>query len=290
MPYPRPVQGGLHIGDLVHDIWKMEITVGSVYRSLGDHPLDRIGAGIMDKSGVTVDQREVRAPTWSIVHVLRGTGRYIDARGRTFALAPGWCFQRVPHVPQSTYLDPRSGWLEGFIDLGPRLHLPLADMRVLPTDPPAWRWEGQVGFADRLLAFRRDLEVADEGSLPGLLTRGLALALEPFAAARPEVTRDPIDEACRLLAEESERRIDLASWCRARGLDYERFRKEFTRRTGLPPHRYRIRRRIDRACALLRDGRSVQDVAAALGYPSPFEFSAQFRAHLGVPPSRWRAG
>jgi len=277
------------MGDLDVSIWKMDIPVRSVYRSLGRGRFDRIGAGVMDKSGMTVDHRERRTEAWSLILVLRGRGRYVDHHGRIYDLQADSCFQRVPGVPHTNYIDPASGWLEVFIELGPSLHRPLAELRILPQDPPAWRLPKGHGMRPRMLDLVEALSAAPERGLPHLVARIIEAGVLALAAAEPPPpAADPIDAACRLLAEESSRRIDLAAWCAAQDLSYERFRKDFRRRTGLPPHRYRIRRRIDRACALLRSGLSVQTVAAELGYPSPFEFSAQFRAHLGVPPSRWR--
>lgn len=72
------------------------------------------------------------------------------------------------------------------------------------------------------------------------------------------------------------------------GISYARLRKAFRARFGVSPGRYRIERRLALAASLLRhDGRGVAEVAAILGYPSPFAFSAQFRARFGKPPSRW---
>ena len=276
------------MGDLDASIWKMEVPLRNTYRSLGRRAFDRIGAGVMDKSGVAVDMRERRMEAWSLIHVLRGRGRYVDQRGRGWDVSPGWCFQRIPGTPHSTYLDPASNWLEVFVELGPRLHQPLAELGVLPPDPPAWALPSGSAVRRRMLDLVQDLAAATSRGLPLMVARIIDIGVTALGEAEaPAPASDPIDEACRLLAEESSRRIDLAAWCASRSLDYERFRKDFRQRTGLPPHRYRIRRRIDRACALLRSGLSVQAVAAELGYPSPFEFSAQFRAHLGVPPSRW---
>lgn len=284
-----PADGPLPMGDLDGSIWKMDIPVRNVYRSLGRGMFDRIGAGVMDKSGVTVDHRDRRMEAWSLILVLRGRGRYLDHRGRSYDLRPDSCFQRLPGLPHTNYIDPSSGWLEVFIELSPSLHRPLAELRVLPQDPPAWQLPQGHGLRPRMLDLVGALAAAPERGLPHLVARIIEAGVLALAAAEPPPpAADPIDAACRLLAEESSRRIDLAAWCAAQGLSYERFRKDFRRRTGMPPHRYRIRRRIDRACALLRSGLSVQAVAAELGYPSPFEFSAQFRAHLGMPPSRWR--
>lgn len=110
-----------------------------VYRQLGAR--QRIGAGIMDKAGIAVDQRERREGTWSLILVGRGHGRYLAGDGRAWDLRPGCCFMRVPGVEQSTYLHPDSAWLEGFVDLGPALWAALAAARVLRDDPPVWTWD-----------------------------------------------------------------------------------------------------------------------------------------------------
>lgn len=255
------------------------------YRLLGGR--DRIGAGVMHKAGIAVDQRERREANWSLVLVVRGRGRYVAADARSWDLRPGICFMRVPGVAQSTFLDPNSGWIEVFIDLGAGLWSALAAARVLREDPPVWAWGADPATPRRIAALADAISDADERDLPRRYLDVVAVAVEAQAAAAPAPADDPIDAACRWLGEDAAVRQGLRGWCAARGLDYERFRKDFAARIGAPPHQYRIRRRLDRACSLLRAGRSVAQVAAELGYPSPFEFSAQFRRHLGVPPSRW---
>ena len=73
------------------------------------------------------------------------------------------------------------------------------------------------------------------------------------------------------------------------GLSYERIRKLFMKQIGVSPHAYRIRRRLDRACELLREGKaSVSEIAERLGYADPFTFSRQFTKERGTSPSAYR--
>jgi AraC-like DNA-binding protein len=273
---------------------KMEalLTPRMVFRSMaGPGGWSRIGAGVMDKRAVTVDHRAFDPPTWSLIYVLRGGGAYATADGRTWRIGPGWCFQRVPGIIHTTSIDPSSGWLETFIDLGPDLHRALNGMQVIPSDPLAWDWGLTAARRDRFTTLAEDLAQASERRLPALCVRILGLAVEALqAAARGTDGEDEIDRACRLLADPTQGRIGLRAWCRRQGLDYDRFRKAFQRRVGMPPHQYRLRRRMDRACELLQTtDRSIAAIAAELDYPTAYEFSAQFRARLGLPPSRYRA-
>lgn len=263
----------------------------TVYRTMGRGTAwDRIGAGIMDKQGVSVDHREYRPRTWSLVYVLRGRGAYRAADGRHWQLEPGACFQRVPGRAHSTVLEPDSGWVEAFIDLGPTLHQALAAMQVLAEEPPVWMWGHEAGRVARFSALIDDLADAGEARLPGLCVRILGLAVDALRRPGADGEDDAVDRACQLLADQAATRLDLRSWCRRERLDYERFRKAFQRRLGMPPGQYRIRRRMDRACELLQTtDRSVAAIAAELGYATAYDFSAQFRARMGVPPSRYRA-
>ncbi len=260
------------------------------YRSMGGgSALERIGAGVMDKAGRRADHTDYLAPTWSVVWILRGTGRYRDAHGRTATLAAGDCFQRWPGLRHTTVIDPDSGWRECFIDLGPALHRALAGMGVLRPDPAAWTAPAEPDRLDRWCRLIADLVHAREADLPRLCAQSQSLAV---AIVHPESrSPDPIDRACALLATSVNDRLDLAAFCAGEGLSYEAFRKRFRRRTGVSPGQYRIRRRIERACQLLQSTtQPVAAIAAELGYASPFEFSAQFRRHMGLPPRRYRGG
>lgn len=263
----------------------------SIYRALGrTSAWERIGAGVMDKAGVTRDHIDFRPQSWSLVYLLRGRGRYVDGGGRTWPLAPGDCFQRIPGLLHSTWIEADSGWLETWIDLGPALYQALALMQVLRPDPPVWTWGLSPRRIARFTALMHDLDAAGEADLPALCIRIQDLAVTALAANRHQDS-DPLERLCLMLGDEASARIDLESLCRREGYDYELVRKAFRERFGISPNRYRIRRRIERACVLLHTTeRSIAAIAEDLGYTTPYEFSNQFRQWMGVSPSGYRSG
>jgi AraC-like DNA-binding protein len=69
------------------------------------------------------------------------------------------------------------------------------------------------------------------------------------------------------------------------------FVRVFRQSFGVPPHRYHIGRRIERAKTLLAEpGSSVTDIARALGFAETSTFSATFRRTAGISPSQYRRG
>jgi AraC family transcriptional regulator len=79
---------------------------------------------------------------------------------------------------------------------------------------------------------------------------------------------------------------DLASHA---GFSEYHFCRAFRHATGLPPHRFLIARRLEKARGFLKAGQmSVQDVAVAVGFSSASQLGFHFRKHLGVNPSRYR--
>lgn len=66
------------------------------------------------------------------------------------------------------------------------------------------------------------------------------------------------------------------------------FIRSFKRAFGETPHRYLVRRRIERAKELLRTSdASVAEVCCAVGFASPGSFSATFRSYVGETPSAY---
>lgn len=65
--------------------------------------------------------------------------------------------------------------------------------------------------------------------------------------------------------------------------------RAFKQSTGLPPHRWRHQRRIERARELLEGtDLPVTEVAAQVGYDDPSQLAVAFRKVLGVSPSQYR--
>ncbi|MGW5724164.1 GlxA family transcriptional regulator [Amycolatopsis sp. NPDC003865] len=104
----------------------------------------------------------------------------------------------------------------------------------------------------------------------------------------------PDDSVVAEALEWVERRLDrpftVAELARRSGLGERTFLRRFSAATGTTPHRWLTERRLDRAQALLEEGRlSVEDIATACGYASAAALRHQFSRLRGTSPTSYRA-
>ena len=69
------------------------------------------------------------------------------------------------------------------------------------------------------------------------------------------------------------------------------FARLFKHSTGLPPHQFVVRQRIDHAMKLLTTAElSMAEIAPLVGFRTASHFSTIFRRVTGITPTRFRAG
>jgi transcriptional regulator GlxA family with amidase domain len=109
------------------------------------------------------------------------------------------------------------------------------------------------------------------------------------------VSQDP--ELLRRLLRAKDR-MDAASheeWpvrrlARVSGVSEAHFARSFKEAFGVPPHRYLLSRRLERAKAMLRDtDRPITEIALQTGWKSVGTFGRTFRDVIGESPSELRA-
>lgn len=93
----------------------------------------------------------------------------------------------------------------------------------------------------------------------------------------------------RFLADCLDRDVGLAELAELVDLSPTHLCTAFRQSTGLPPHQWQMRRRIQRAKELLLDSKlTVTDVSLAVGYANPGHFATVFKRAAGITPRDWR--
>jgi AraC family transcriptional regulator len=128
----------------------------------------------------------------------------------------------------------------------------------------------EVWIARRLVDWARAPAVPEHQPAEKLSPRALALSMDRLSTPGPQVgTLSELAALCRL---------SPYHFCRA-----------FRASTGLPPHRWRIMRRLEQARELLRTtSLPVAEIGTAVGYDDPAYFARLFAQESGCSPRRWR--
>jgi AraC family transcriptional regulator len=155
-------------------------------------------------------------------------------------------------------------------------------------------------FVAHLAEALRDL--VRDGNPAGVLygeTLGMALAehllnrYSPAAAPRRSprggLPTGRMRRVTEYVAAHLEREISLRDLALQAEMSVFHFARMFKQGTGLPPHQYVLRRRIEHARSLLADLElTIGDVAVRCGFAHPSHFSDSFHRLQGVTPTEYR--
>jgi AraC family transcriptional regulator len=189
-----------------------------------------------------------------------------------------------------------SGALGALLDLHPDplstmlAERPLPDLASLPLTP-------EVELTARRLAAETDAWLPGRGLRLDCLVVELLVGLHRAAgspASTPRAVqprqREAIEAVRRHIDAHLGEDLDLATLAALGHTSPFHFSRLFRTVTGLPPHRYLRRARLERAEQLLTGGDgTVTQVAHQVGFSSVSHFIAAFRRHTGTTPGQYRA-
>lgn len=104
--------------------------------------------------------------------------------------------------------------------------------------------------------------------------------------AGPRPPRVGLERARRHLEGKLAGSVSLDELARVAGLSKFHLGRAFKAAYGLPPRAYHIRLRVERARALLAEGRTVREAAAAVGFAGPTHLHRHFLRLTGQTPGR----
>lgn len=240
--------------------------------------------------GATADITIIRVLSRQRVHADLGAGNFSEwGHHGNFALnPPGFANSIV--VDQAHRIDFACIPFATLVNLDPDGRLP-ADGHFGRAHAGQVRDPEMYAFFDRLWQIEQSEQTtrAEEAMLwmasrlmqwSGRTRRSLAVEkLAPRTLALAKERLATLDAANVTLAE-------LAALCR---LSPHHFCRAFKASTGLPPHRYQIILRMERARDLLTNSSlPVSEISVAVGYEDPAYFSRLFARETGKSPSSWR--
>jgi AraC family transcriptional regulator len=198
----------------------------------------------------------------------------------------GWQTPRVLTRVTYFYIDLQ----DRLFGLEPGITCPTISPRLFFFDQAVW---------DTALKLKAEVENSDPGSRQYAEALSLVLMHELFRLERPEAAAArplrgglPAWQQKRLIEfveEHLAEEISLATLAELVGLSLYHFARAFTQSFGVPPHRYHMARRIDRARSLLQmPALSVTQIGIQIGFRETSSFTRAFRKFTGLTPTEYR--
>ena len=198
----------------------------------------------------------------------------------------GWQTPRVLTRVTYFYID----FQDPLFDLESGIALPTISPRLFFFDQAVWdtalKLKAEVGNSDpgsRQYAQALSLVLLHEIMR---LERTTSASARPFRGGLPVWRQKHVAE---FIEEHLAEEISLAALAELADLSLYHFARAFTQSFGMPPHRYHMARRMDRARSLLRGpALSVTQIGIQIGFRETSSFTRAFRRFTGLTPTEYR--
>jgi AraC-like DNA-binding protein len=187
---------------------------------------------------------------------------------------------RAPHITIDT------SWVDGLLNHGMAEN---SDDRVMRSLSAAL--EAAEQGCDRHCA--NALRLAMAVRLAGLRSQGVSPAkpgdFEPKARQARALQTWRLRRVVEYVDNHPSARIGLSDLASVAGLSRMHFASQFRAATGLRPHEFLLRRRVQRAEELLRNSTvAIAEIALTVGFQTQAHFTTVFKKIVGCTPRQWR--
>ena len=261
-------------------------------------PLGTIRLGGINQGGIGIGRPpgpRRTLPCYGFTYFMNGAGEYADAAIRHAPVGKGDLVIFFPGRPHQCCTRPGEFWDElWFEGEGPIFDLMRQTGMISPKRPLLHTQDSDFWFR-RFFQIIPPIHLREKTPPQVIVSRFVAVLSEILSGRElPEEAPTPRDDwlntACEMLAtHEDVSGLEPAAVARKLGFSYESFRKKFRGAVGFAPGRFHLDSRIDRAAALLHQGRhTIKEIAAQLKFCDEFYFSRCFKRRFGQSPRSFR--
>jgi hypothetical protein len=229
---------------------------------------------------------------WALVYSVSGRCTYKDERGVQMELEPGRWILVFPEMAHAYGPAPGERWNEIYVCFRGPVFEAWRTAGSFDPQRPTGSWLPPAEGVRVFQKFFREIWQKSCTSMKAvclwqeLLTEIVGVTGEPSAKREEwlEKSLDFLEHSQLGCGADYLRHAALAS-----GIGYESFRKKFESAVGMPPGRYMLARRVERARRLLTlQSLTNGEIAAMLGFHDEFHFSKTFSKFTGISPREFR--
>ena len=273
---------------------KTRLLLRPVQSPLGTIRLAGINQGGMGVGLAPNPMRTLRY--YAFNYTLNGRGSYRDRTSKLRPVGRGDIALFFPRIPHGCGTAPGEFWDELWFEFeGPAFDL-MRKTGLLDPARPVHHTEDSDYWFRRFFQIIPPLHLRQQTPPQAIVARFVSVLTDILANSKaadepPPASREGwVDTACQLLANhEAQPENHVAAVAKKLGHSYESFRKKFRAAVGVAPGQFHLEARIDRAAALLHQGRhSIKEISDELSFCDEFYFSRCFKRRFGQSPRDFR--
>ncbi|MFR9709139.1 AraC family ligand binding domain-containing protein [Paenibacillus sp. MB22_1] len=230
------------------------------------------------------------------IHFIHSGRGIVKVEGETFELTGGQAFLAYPERVIFYQADEVDPWTYSWIGFsGEQVAEILSRTRLTPASPVFPMDTHLMPQLYELLNEAEESNTTSDLRLQTLLYEFMTLLVELVPASgdadstRTQAKDAYIHRCLDFLHSHYSEEMSVGQLAAIVGLDRKYLSSLFKRATGMPPQQYLLKYRMEKACALLRNGHySIAEVARSVGYQDALLFSKMFKKTVGTSPSDYR--
>lgn len=208
--------------------------------------------------------------------------------GKEFLVSPGDCYILLPGdtvMHTADKKDPRSGVWCALSGLEIGRYLALAGIDSNNPYAPESAFEPVTNIIEQLLLIKQKQDMGAELYRTSCIYNMISVLLDGVNNSDTDAL---INKTIGFIEAQHYKKLTVTDLANAVGLERSYFSTVFKQKTGLSPHEYINRFRIQKACIMLKQGmNSVAEIADAVGL-DPQNFSRIFKKEMGMSPLAYK--
>ncbi len=160
---------------------------------------------------------------------------------------------------------------------------------VTPQNPiiPLSQYHTLADIMEKIYATAKDRSLSSGYAATALIYEFFSVLAQDTKADPSGI--DPIKTARQMIDFNYSTPISIEQIAQRLSLDAAYFSRLFSAKAGISPKQYLLRKRMERAKALLEEtNATVLEISNSVGYEDPLYFSRIFKKHCGVSPMQYR--
>lgn len=231
---------------------------------------------------------------YQLIYLIRGKGTFRSASlPQDVKVEAGDAFLLFPGEWHSYQPDPSTGWVEYWIGFTGKFISYLQENGTLSKAHPVYH-AGIREDITNLYLQAMDISRKQYSGFQSVLY-SIAFHLVSLVNYYGDNATYSIGDTAqmvqksRILMEQADYRITPESIAAELGISYSKFRKDFKAYVGIPPGKFMLKNRINKACELLTNSNdSIKSIALSLDFANENNFYAIFHQMTGMTPMQYR--